>query len=97
MAHFDLIAYLLCFCISMLMKNIVMDLEAKKAIIIERFKHLNDVHLIDAIQNLLDYALIKEKKTYDIPETHQKLVMERFEKVRKNPESLLDWDETKKT
>jgi len=31
----------------------------------------------------------------DIPETHQNLVMERFEEIRKNPERLLDWDEAK--
>jgi hypothetical protein len=31
-----------------------------------------------------------------IPGAHQKLVMQRFEKVRKHPESLLDWDEAKK-
>ena len=32
---------------------------------------------------------------YDIPEVHQKLVMERFENARKNPESLVDWEEAK--
>ncbi|MDD3132368.1 MAG: hypothetical protein PHN94_11140 [Bacteroidales bacterium] len=46
---------------------------------------------------MLDYALNKEKESMDIPEAHQKLVMERFDRVRKNPERLLDWDETKKT
>lgn len=35
--------------------------------------------------------------TIDIPEEHQKLVMDRFEKVRNNPERLLDWNEAKKT
>jgi hypothetical protein len=33
----------------------------------------------------------------DIPEEHQKLVMDRFKKVRKKPDKLMDWDEAKKT
>lgn len=58
---------------------------------------MNDVNLINAIKNMLDYALNKEKESMDIPEAHQKLVMERFDRVKKNPERLLDWDEAKKT
>ena len=74
-----------------------MNIQAQKAIIIEQFKQVDDVNLIKAIKNMLDYALKKEKESNDIPEAHQKLVMERFEKIRKNPERLLDWDEAKKT
>jgi hypothetical protein len=74
-----------------------MDIQAQKAIIIEQFKQVSDVNLINAIKNLLDYALKKEQESFDIPEAHQKLVLERFDKVRKNPERLLDWDEAKKT
>jgi hypothetical protein len=74
-----------------------MNVQAQKAIIIEQFKQVNDVNLINAIKNMLDYAIHKEKESFDIPEAHQKLVMERFDKVRKNPERLLDWDEAKKT
>jgi len=43
------------------------------------------------------FALVKEKEYFDIPEIHQRFVMERFEKVRKNPERLLNWDDAKKT
>jgi hypothetical protein len=74
-----------------------MNLQAEKAIIIEQFKQVDDVNLIHAIKNMLDYALKKEKESLDIPEAHQKMVIERFDKVRKNPERLLDWDEAKKT
>jgi hypothetical protein len=74
-----------------------MNVQAQKAIIIEQFKQVDDINLINAIKNLLDYASKKEKERFDIPEAHQKLVMQRFDKVRKNPESLLDWDEAKKT
>lgn len=74
-----------------------MNVQAQKAIIIEQFKQVDDVNLINAIKSMLDYALEKEKDVFDIPEAHQKLVMERFDKVRKNPERLLDWDEAKKS
>ncbi len=72
-----------------------MNVQAEKAIIIEQFKQINDINLIHAIKNMLDYALKKEK--LEIPEAHQKLVMERFDKVRKNTDRLLDWDEAKKS
>jgi hypothetical protein len=74
-----------------------MNIEAEKAIIIEQFRQVNDVNLIHAIKNMLDYALKKEQESLDVPEAHQKLVMERFDKVRKDPDRLLDWDEAKKT
>jgi hypothetical protein len=41
-------------------------------------------------------ALMKEQEQFEIPEAQRKLVMERFDKVRKQPERLLDWDEAKK-
>jgi hypothetical protein len=74
-----------------------MNIQAQKAIIIEQFKQVNDVNLINAIKSMLDYALKIEKENHEVPEQHQKLVMERFEDVRKNPEKLIDWDEAKKT
>ena len=74
-----------------------MDIQAQKAIIIEQFKQLNDINLITAIKSLLDYAIKKEIDMYDIPEAHQQMVMERYDKVRKNPESLLDLDEAVNT
>lgn len=73
-----------------------MNINTQKAIIIKQFKQFNDVNLINAIKNMLDYALKKEQEYYDIPEPHQKLVMKRFEKLRKDPDRLLDWDEAKK-
>lgn len=74
-----------------------MNIQAEKAIIIEQFNQVNDINLIRAIKNLLDYALKKEHETPEVPESHQKLVLERFDKVLKEPDSLLDWDEAKKT
>ncbi len=74
-----------------------MNIQAQKAIIIEQFKQVNDINLINAIKNLLDYAFKKEKESLEVPEAHQKLVIKRFDKIRNNPERLLDWEEAKKT
>ncbi len=74
-----------------------MNKQAEKAMIIEQFKQIEDENLIHAIKNMLDYALKKEQESLEVPEAHQKLVLERFDKVRKDPDRLLDWDEAKKT
>jgi hypothetical protein len=74
-----------------------MNLQAQKALIIEQFKQVNDVNLINAIKSMLDFALQKGPDSVDIPEEQQRIVMQRLEKVRKNPERLLDWDQAKKT
>ncbi|MDD2306438.1 MAG: hypothetical protein PHP53_17170 [Prolixibacteraceae bacterium] len=74
-----------------------MNIEAEKSMIIEQVKKIYDADLLGALKSMLDYAQKKEQKIYDIPETHQNLVMERFEKTRANPDMLLDWDEVRKT
>ncbi|HSV75805.1 MAG TPA: hypothetical protein VLH37_02125 [Bacteroidales bacterium] len=74
-----------------------MDLQGQKAIIIEQFKQVNDINLIKAIKSMLDYARQKEANISDIPDEHQKIVMQRFEKTRNDPNRLLDWKEAKKT
>lgn len=73
-----------------------MNLQTQKELIIEQFKQVNDANLINAIKNMLEYALKKEQENIVISEAHQKLVMERFDNVRKDPNRLLDWDEAKK-
>jgi hypothetical protein len=72
-----------------------MNIQAQKAIIIEQFKQVNDINLINAIKSMLDYAFKKEQDSYNIPEEQQNIVMERFENNRKDPERLMDWDEAK--
>ena len=74
-----------------------MNLQAEKAHIIEQFKKVNDINLIHAIKSMLDYAFKKEQEHFQVPEAHQKLVMDRYEKSRKDPERLLDWDEAQKS
>jgi hypothetical protein len=67
-----------------------MDIQTQKEDIIEQFKLLNDENLKQAIKNLLEYALKKEQESLEVPEAHQKIVMERFNKVRKDPYRLVD-------
>lgn len=74
-----------------------MSIETKKSEIIERFKQIEDEALIDTIRNLLDYAFAKEGRDEEIPEEHKKIVMERFNKVRSNPDRLMDWNEAKES
>lgn len=70
-----------------------MNVKAQKAIIIEQFKQVNDVNLINAIKNLLDYALKKEQENMEIPEEHKNIVRERIQKYENSPESYLSWDD----
>jgi hypothetical protein len=72
-----------------------MNLQVQKTVIIEQFKLINDENLLNAIKNMLDFALNKEQEIFDIPEEHKEMVMQRFDMVRKEPERLLDWNEAK--
>ena len=74
-----------------------MNIEAERAKIIEQVKKVNDTDLINAIKSIPYYAQTKDQEIYDIPEAHQNLVMEQFEKTRENPDRLLDWDQAKET
>lgn len=74
-----------------------MNIQAQKAIIIEQFKQINDINLLNEIKKLLESALKKDQESLDIQDNHQKLVLERFDTVRKNPAMLLDWEEAKKS
>jgi hypothetical protein len=78
------------------LKSKAMDVQTQKAIIIEQFKQVNDVELINEIKRMLDSALSNEAVKYEIPKEDQNLVMERFDKLKKNPEELMDWEEAKK-
>ncbi len=73
-----------------------MNVQAEKALIIEQFKKIDDINLIHAIKSMLEYSKKMESNVYDIPEEHQKLVMERFEHIQKNPDELIEWNEAKK-
>jgi len=74
-----------------------MNIEAEKAMIIEKVKQVSDADLISAIKSMLDYAQKRDQKVYDIPEAHQNLVIERFNETRQSPERLLDWTKVKET
>ncbi len=74
-----------------------MNIQTQKAIIIEQFKQVNDINLINAIKSMLDFAQDKKEISFEVPDAHQKLVLDRFKKIRNNPKRLIDWDEAQKT
>ena len=74
-----------------------MNLQAQKALIIEQFKQVDDINLIHAVKNLLDAATAKEKQSDEISQAHQKIVLDRFDRIKNNPDRLLDWEEAQKT
>jgi len=73
----------------------VMDIQAQKAIIIEQFKQINDIDLLNTIKSILDYASHKEKTEADaeIPESHKEIVRKRIKKYENIPESYLSWED----
>jgi Putative addiction module component len=73
----------------------VMDIQAQKAIIIEQFKQINDIDLLNTIKSILDYAMHKEKADPDteIPESHKEIVRKRIKKYENTPESYLSWED----
>lgn len=72
-----------------------MNIKAEKILIIEQFQQINDIELIRAFKQLLNYGLKKEKELgiYTIPEEHKKIVRERIKNTK--PEEMLNWDDVK--
>lgn len=73
-----------------------MNIQAQKDIVIAEFQQVNDIDLIMAIKSMLDFAKKRQTGSLEVPDSHQKLVMDRFKKVRSSPDRLLDWEERSK-
>lgn len=63
---------------------------------------VNFQQIVEAVKQLSpkDKLKLNEiiwEEDIDIPIEHQKLVLDRMEKAKLNPERLLDWDEVSKT
>ena len=63
--------------------------------------NLNIQQLVDVVKQLSpDEKLILNEAIWsegmDIPQEHQKLVMDRIKNARENPDTMLDWDEASK-
>jgi len=64
--------------------------------------NLNFQQLLDIVKQLSPSEKLKLNDfiwndTMDIPMEHQKLVFDRMQNSKVNPESMLDWDEASKT
>ncbi len=73
-----------------------MNIQAQKDIVIAEFQQVNDIDLIMAIKSMLDFAKKRQTGSLEVPDSHQKLVMDRFKKARSSPDRLLDWEEKSK-
>ncbi len=71
-----------------------MDIQLQKSIIIEQFKQVNDIDILNAIQSILKFALVKKNNDFDIPEWHKDIVRERIE--NSNDDDYIDWEEAEK-
>lgn len=63
--------------------------------------NLSIQQLVDVVKQLSpDEKLILNEAIWsegmEIPQEHQKLVMDRIKNARKNPEKMIDWDEASK-
>jgi hypothetical protein len=75
-----------------IMARIVIDIpDSKVGFFMELIKNLGFIKVTEQ-----SGTKIKENEI-DIPEAHQKLVMDRFNMARENPDKLMDWDEAKNT
>ena len=72
-----------------------MNIQTEKAIIIEQFKQIDDIDLINVIKSLLDYA--RHKKTtemdFEVPENHKNIVRNRINQYKKSSENYLSWND----
>ena len=62
--------------------------------VIEQLKQVKDFRLIENIMTMLE---LSKQDDVIITEAHKKIVMDRYEDIRKNPERLIDWDDVKNT
>jgi hypothetical protein len=64
--------------------------------------NLNFQQLLEVVKQLSPTEKVKLNEfiwndNFDIPEEHQKIVLNRIKKSKTNPNRMLDWDEVSKT
>lgn len=73
------------------MARIVIDIpDSKVGFFMELIKNLGFIKVAEKT------GVESNENEIAISKRHQKLVMDRFSKVRENPDKLMDWDEAKK-
>jgi len=70
-----------------------MDIQLQKSLLIEQFKQVNDIDIINAIQSILNVAFSKKTDSIDIPEWQKDIVRERIN--NSNDDDYVSWDEAK--
>ncbi len=75
----------------MVIKNIIMDLEARKYHFIQELFTVEE-----SIMDTLERVLKKEKEErQNISASNKKILDERLESYKNNPNDLLDWEDVK--
>ena len=64
-----------------------MNIQEEKALIAERLDKINDLDLLLAIKNLMDFGLKMESAHYKIPDHHKTILDQRLDVLDKNPNS----------
>lgn len=73
-----------------------MDIQAEKALLVQKMEKVNNPDLILAIKNLLDFGLKMEEKHQAVPENHKAILEQRLKDYEKNPDKIISLDEFKK-
>jgi len=71
-----------------------MDIQTQKSLLIEQFKQIDDIDLIKAIKQFLNYAVKKQTVDIDVPEWHKKIVRTRIKNTK--PEECAPWGDVEK-
>jgi len=72
-----------------------MNIQLERTHIIEQINQINDINLIKAIKSMLTFASTKEKtSSFVIPEWHKKIIDQRMDDLKKNPDNVIDFDKT---
>jgi len=62
-----------------------MNIQEEKALIVERLDKINDLDLLLAIKNLMDFGLKMESTHYNIPNHHKTILDQRLDALEENP------------
>ena len=71
-----------------------MNIKTERNNIIEQLNHVNDINILKAIKNLLDFAASKEKVfDFIVSEEQKEMVRQRVKEYENNPGNVLEWND----
>ncbi len=71
-----------------------MNIKTERNNIIEQLNHVNDINILKAIKNLLDFTASKEKVfDFIVSEEQKEMVRQRVKEYENNPGNVLEWND----